>query len=315
MRKATNNFSPSLEIRNNGSSRCYKGILDDGSEVVVMVYSDRSIDFTSMIRIMSDLRHKNVVELIGYCIEDDHRILVHEFVGGYNLYELLKSEDVVLDWCSRVSICHGIAYGLEYLHNAISPCVVHGDVNPRKILMDCSLNPKIAYFGDQSDYSCSEVTVCCTLGYMDPELCLTGRYSEKTDVYAFGITLLVIVNGAQNPVFLRGNGRTNLVDWAWELRESGRIAEIIDKRLLSEFSEDQLTRLVNVALSCVQLPSDRRPSMSDVRRMLSDSYDYSHMVVTTPNISAHLGSPLLWSSNDDQLLVSLLNLNSLCSPH
>lgn len=310
LKKATNNFSTNRLIRQNRYSKSYKGILKDGSVVIVKDFSfllERVLDFTSMIKLMSGVRHQNVVELIGYCIEDDQRMVVHEFVGDYTLDQLLLSDsrvgDVVLDWPSRVSICHGIARALDYLHNGVSPRVVVRDVKPRNILMDCSFNPKIMDF----DISClledgeshHSGNVVGTIGYMDHEYAMTGRYSEKTDVYAFGITLLEIISGRR---YLLPSGQdhkwSDLGKWAWELRLSDRIPEIADPTL-SEFSEDEVTRFVNVALSCVQCPSGLRPSMSEVRLMLSDGYDFSKMVITRPELPTTSTNLSLRSSFDE----------------
>lgn len=284
LKKATNNFSNRL--RSNGFPSSYKGTLTDGLQVIVNVYrTDYSvIDLASIIKIMSGVRHQNVVELIGYCIEGNHKMLVHEFVGDCSLDQLLfpdSSSGVgdrsVLDWPMRVSICFKIVRVLEYLHCGISPRVVLRDFKPGNVLMDSSFNPKIVGFECSSLLEDSELDrssrICGTIGYLDIEYCITGRYSEKTDVFSFGITLLEIISGKKNLRFI-------LVNWAWDLQASGRIPEIVDPTL-SQVSEDEVIRFVKVALSCVQY-SELRPSMSEVRVMLSDGYDFSNMVLTRP---------------------------------
>ena len=139
-----------------------------------------------------------MVPLIGYCIEDDHRLLVHDFVGDYTLFDLLFSnsiiEDIELDW-------RRIVRGLEYLQFGANPPVVHRDVKPSNIFADSSFNPKIADF----EISCYGESVVETPGYLDSEYFRIGHYSEKTDVYGFGITLLDIISGVS--VMKRGSGK------------------------------------------------------------------------------------------------------------
>lgn len=289
LQNATNNFR--TKIKDNGFSSFYKGTLEDGSEVMVKVFEtvNNNIDFNSLVKIMSGVKHKNVVELIGFCLEGNHKMLVHDFVGDYSWLELLFPASgvrtLVLPWHRRVSICHGIARAIEYLHYGISPRVVLCDVKPRNVLMDSSFNPKIVDFEVacllEDDESHDSGNIRGTVGYIDPEFFRTGRCSEKVDVYAFGITMLEIISGRRNLKFVQDSVRISLVDEAWELRESGRIPDIVDSTL-SEFSEDEVIRFVTAALSCVQLPSELRPSISDLRLMLSDGYDFSNTVLIRP---------------------------------
>ncbi|KMT15488.1 hypothetical protein BVRB_3g058420 isoform B [Beta vulgaris subsp. vulgaris] len=289
LQNATNNFR--TKIKDNGFSSFYKGTLEDGSEVMVKVFEtvNNNIDFNSLVKIMSGVKHKNVVELIGFCLEGNQKMLVHDFVGDYSWLELLFPASgvrtLVLPWHRRVSICHGIARAIEYLHYGISPRVVLCDVKPRNVLMDSSFNPKIVDFEVacllEDDESHDSGNIRGTVGYIDPEFFRTGRCSEKVDVYAFGITMLEIISGRRNLKFVQDSVGISLVDEAWELRESGRIPDIVDSTL-SEFSEDEVIRFVTAALSCVQLPSELRPSISELRLMLSDDYDFSNTVLIRP---------------------------------
>lgn len=302
LERATNNFRD--RVRDGEfSSSSYKGKLEDGSNVIVKVYTNMYIrvfsmygGLTSKLKIMSEVRHQNLVQLIGYCIEDDHSMLVHDFVGDYSLDELLFSNSIVkLDWRKRVFICRRIARGLEYLHFGANPPVVHRDVKPSSIFVDSSFNPKIADF----ELSCylqdndgrQPILGPRSRGYYDPEYLETNHYSEKTDVYAFGITLLEIISGKK----IFHNGR-DLKKWAWKLRESGKIPEIVDPNL-AEFSEEEVIRFTNVALACVQSPLDLRPTMSEVRLMLSDNYEISSISLARPR--SHIQQ-----SFSDKMLVS-----------
>ncbi|XP_057527653.1 cold-responsive protein kinase 1-like [Amaranthus tricolor] len=303
LEKATNNFRN--RVREDGFSSSYKGNLDDGSNVIVKVYRTRYeyAEFTSMIKIMFEVRHQNLVQIIGYCVEDDHRMLVHDFIGDYSLFDLLFSnsivEDIELDWRRRVLICRRIARGLEYLHFGANPPVVHRDVKPSSIFVDSSFNPKIAdfeissYLQDEDEDGRVAGTIC----YIDAEYLTTGRYSEKTDVYSFGITLLEIISGKKTSFGLI------LQEWAWELRESGRIPEIVDPNL-AQFSEEEVIRFTNVALSCVQFDSDLRPSMSEVRLMLSDNYHTSSISLARPR-----SLPEQWNSENELTDVDEESLN------
>lgn len=288
IQKATNNFN--TKLGSGGFSSDYKGTLENGTLVVVNVLRHGQGDVTleSIINIMSRIKHRNVVEFIGCCVEGDHRIIVYEFAGDQRLDQLLfdsNTKDVELSWPRRASICLGVARGLEYLHIGVSRRVVHRDVKPSNVLIDEHYNPKIVDFEIahlfEDDASHHSGTICGTLHYMDPEYFTTGRFTEKVDVYGFGMLLLEVITGRKAMEFWREDRDITLVNWVWEHRESDRVLEVIDPRL-TEFSEDEVMRFIDVALFCVQVSSHLRPSMSEVLLMLSGGYDFNKKALRKP---------------------------------
>lgn len=297
LQKATNNFSTKLGIGD--LSTCHKGTLENGTVVAVKVLRPRNADIRMyielrvLINVMSEIRHQNVVEFIGCCVEDDHVIIVYEFMEGGSLASLLDDEVSKLSWPMRASICLGIARGLECLDGKI----LHRDIRPNNVLLDNSFNPKIMDFGIMhifTDYASDEGDrIPKNIGYIDREYMTTGHMTTKGDVYAFGVVLLEVISGKRVPQFLKDcndSGRRlaqclqagkNLVDWARQLGQDGSFLEIIDPTL-SEFPEDEVKRFIDVALSCVRLSSNLRPSMSEVSLLLSGGHDLSKNTQNNP---------------------------------
>ncbi|GMH18222.1 hypothetical protein Nepgr_020063 [Nepenthes gracilis] len=277
---ATKNFS---EVLGRGGFGCvYHGILEDGTEIAVKNHSSsrRRDEFSSLIEIMSRVRHRNITQLIGCCIEQNSLITVHEFAENSSLDRFLfASEDgrSALNWGMRAAIAIGVARGLAYLHEEINPRIVHRNIKPQNILLDRNLAPKIADFElaqsfDDDASHCSD-TIKGTLGYLDPEYYSSGQFTEKLDVYSFGVLLLEIISGDRNS--LRKDDRQPcLVDRVWGLQESNMLLDIVDPALV-DFPEDLLINFINTALFCLQAPANLRPSMSEVVLMLSGGYNFS----------------------------------------
>lgn len=285
LQKATNNFSTKLGMGD--FSSCYMGTLENGTIVAVKVFKFRNADykldveFKVLIKIMSQIRHPNVVEFIGCCVEDDHKIIVYEFMEGGSLAALLDDKMSELSWPMRASICLGIARGLESIHGH----VLHRDFRPSNVLLDHSYNPKIVDFGMGhifADYASDDNgNIPMNIGYIDPEYMICGgRSTKKTDVYAFGVLILEVISGRRIAQVSRvdmNSGREvalslrdgkSLVNWAQQHGENGSFMEIIDPTL-SEFPEDEAKRFIDAALSCVHSSLNVRPEMSEVSLMLS----------------------------------------------
>ncbi|KMT15479.1 hypothetical protein BVRB_3g058340 [Beta vulgaris subsp. vulgaris] len=308
LKKATNNFGANAVLGRGGFSSYYKGTLENGTVVAVVVPTVGNADqkcvsnSPDLVDMLSRIRHRNVVEFIGCCLDGSRRIMVYEFAGDNNLDQLLflgnsEAKRSELNWSRRASICIGIARGLEYLHEGITHRVVHRDIKPSNVVLDSNFNPKIVDFGiaqlsdhDVSHHSCS---IAGTLGYLDPEYILTARLTEKADVYSFGIILLEVISGRKVREFQNKGSEATLVSWVWELRETDRVLEIVDPTLY-DFPEDDVKRFIDVALSCVQSSSKLRPSMSEALLMLLGPYDFSKKVLKNPEHS-------IWSGDHDEV--------------
>ena len=213
--------------------------------------------------------HRNLVSLIGYCEEHQMLALVYEYMENGNLRKLLSDEtSYVLNWMERLQIALDAARGLEYLHNGCKPPIIHRDLKPSNILLSEHLIGKISDFGlsrvfaNETD---THVTTkpAGTLGYVDPELNITGNWNKKSDVYSFGIILFELITG--QPAVIRGeDSNVHILQWVTPMIENGDIQSIVDKRLEGEFNTNSAWKVVEIAMSCVPTTSIQRPDMGQV---------------------------------------------------
>ncbi|KAF7849730.1 hypothetical protein BT93_L0344 [Corymbia citriodora subsp. variegata] len=266
LHNATNGFSLANKLGQGGFGIVYKGILGDGRLVAVKklsVTSDQGNNqFLAEIAMISAVQHRNLVKLYGCCVHGDKRLLVYEFLENGSL------DHALFDWGTRYDICLAIARGLAYLHEESRVRIVHRDVKASNILLDSSLNPKISDFGLAKLYNDKmthiSTRIAGTVGYLAPEYAMRGHLTEKTDVFAFGVVALEIVGGKTN---CASEEEASLLEWAWHLYENERHVELVDPRL-SEFEEEEVKRVIHVALLCTQMQPSLRPPMSSVVAML-----------------------------------------------
>ncbi|KAJ1276905.1 hypothetical protein BS78_05G252300 [Paspalum vaginatum] len=274
--RATNNFSDVNEIGRVGFGNVYKGQMDDGLEVAVKRVSSscitRAKSFRNEVQILMKLRHKNIVQLLGYCVQQGEMILVYEHIHNKCLDKLIFVDkmETPLDWSIRFRIIKGIAQAIMYVHDQCGTPIIHGDIKPSNILLDSCLNPVIANFGCSKQVipgaEPEDSGITGTLGYIDPLLLQDEEKSTKNDVYSFGVVLIKSIAGKriyENPP---GSEDKCILEHARELWAAGRALEIIDPSL---HSEDNMTEI----LSCIQIGLLRiklqdRPSMWDVFLML-----------------------------------------------
>ncbi|KAI3706387.1 hypothetical protein L6452_24090 [Arctium lappa] len=290
LRTATADFSPSNLLGEGGFGPVYKGILNDGSVVAVKRLSVAShhgrSQFIAEISTISSVQHWNLVKLHGSCIEGARRLLVYEYLENKSLDQaLFGKSDVRLDWSTRFNICLGTARGLAYLHEESRPRIVHRDVKASNILLDGELCPKISDFGLAKLYDDKKThmstRVAGTIGYLAPEYAMRGHLTSKADVFGFGIVCLEILSGRPNYDEKLETEQKYLLQWAWSLHETNRELELIDPALTS-YDKQQATRMIGVALMCVQASPSLRPAMSRVIAMLSGDVEIS-AVLTKPS--------------------------------
>ncbi|KAF8010272.1 hypothetical protein BT93_J1030 [Corymbia citriodora subsp. variegata] len=273
LHNATNGFSLDNKLGQGGFGIVYKGILGDGRLVAVKKLSATSDQgnnqFLAEIATISAVQHRNLVKLYGCCVHDDKRLLVYEFLENSSLDRALFGKtSLLIDWGARYGICLGIAQGLAYLHEESRVRIVHRDVKAGNILLDSNLHPKISDFGLAKLYN-DQLThistkIAGTIGYLAPEYATCGHLTEKTDVFAFGVVALEIVGGKPN---CASEEEASLLDRAWHLYENERHVELVDPRL-SEFEEEEVLRVIHVALLCTQMQPSLRPRMSSVVPLL-----------------------------------------------
>ncbi|XP_052162040.1 cysteine-rich receptor-like protein kinase 10 [Oryza glaberrima] len=278
---ATDNFHKSKKIGEGGFGEVYKGLLS-GQEVAVKRMAKDSHqglqELKNELILVAKLHHKNLVRLVGFCLEKGERLLVYEYMPNKSLDTLLfdTEQKKRLDWATRFKIIEGTAWGLQYLHQDSQKRIIHRDMKASNILLDADMNPKIGDFGlaklfaqDQT----REVTsrIAGTFGYISPEYVMCGQYSTKSDVFSFGILVIEIVTGQRRnsgPYFSEQNG-VDILSIVWRHWEEGTTAEIIDHSLERNYNEAEVVKCVNIGLLCVQQNPVDRPTMADVMVLLN----------------------------------------------
>lgn len=276
---ATNSFSDASVLGEGGYGIVYWGQLPDGTRIAVKnLLNNRGQaerEFKIEVEAIGRVRHKNLVRLIGYCMEGSQRMLVYEYIDNGNLEQWLHGplgDNPPLSWDIRMKIILGTAKGLAYLHEGLEPKVVHRDVKSSNILVDSNWNPKVADFGLAKLLGTgnSHVTtrVMGTFGYVAPEYALTGMLTEKSDVYSYGVLLMELVTGRVPVDFSRPAGEVNLVDWLKAMVGNHHSDEVVDPRMEVKPSPRALKRTLLVALRCVDPDAQKRPKMGHVVHML-----------------------------------------------
>lgn len=281
---ATNRFSKENVIGEGGYGVVYRGNLINGTPVAVKKLLNNlgqaEKEFRVEVEAIGHVRHKNLVRLLGYCIEGTHRMLVYEYVNNGNLEQWLHGamrHHGYLTWEARMKVLLGTAKALAYLHEAIEPKVVHRDIKSSNILLDDDFNAKISDFGLAKMLMAgkSHITtrVMGTFGYVAPEYANSGLLNEKSDVYSFGVVILEAITGRDPVDYGRQAQEVNLVDWLKMMVGSRRSEEVVDPNIETRPSTSALKRALLTALRCVDPDSDKRPKMGQVVRML-ESEEY-----------------------------------------
>uniref|UniRef100_A0A0D9YC18 non-specific serine/threonine protein kinase n=1 Tax=Oryza glumipatula TaxID=40148 RepID=A0A0D9YC18_9ORYZ len=293
---ATNRFSRENVLGEGGYGVVYRGRLVNGTEVAIKkIFNNMGQaekEFRVEVEAIGHVRHKNLVRLLGYCVEGVNRMLVYEFVNNGNLEQWLHGamrQHGVFSWENRMKVVIGTAKALAYLHEAIEPKVVHRDIKSSNILIDEEFNGKVSDFGLAkllgSDKSHITTRVMGTFGYVAPEYANTGMLNEKSDVYSFGVLLLETVTGREPVDYSRSGNEVNLVEWLKIMVANRRAEEVVDPILEVRPTVRAIKRALLVALRCVDPDSEKRPKMGQVVRMLeSEEVPYREVMIEKPNL-------------------------------
>ncbi|KAL6139970.1 hypothetical protein ACLB2K_058271 [Fragaria x ananassa] len=288
--QATSGFSKQNLLGEGGFGCVYKGILEDGREVAVKQLKigggQGEREFRAEVEIISRVHHRHLVSLVGYCISDHQRLLVYDFVQNDTLHYHLHGKDMpVMDWATRVKVAAGAARGIAYLHEDCHPRIIHRDIKSSNILLDSNFEAQVADFGlaklalDTNTHVTTRVMG--TFGYMAPEYATSGKLTDKSDVYSYGVVLLELITGRKPVDGSQPLGDESLVEWARPLLtdavETGDLSELADPRLEKNYVESEMFRMIEAASACVRHSATKRPRMRQVVRALDSLDDTSDL--------------------------------------
>ncbi|XP_022143233.1 receptor-like serine/threonine-protein kinase At3g01300 [Momordica charantia] len=300
LRSATGNFRPDSILGEGGFGFVFKGWIEEngtgpakpGSGITVAVKSLKPDglqghrEWEAEVSFLGQLHHPNLVKLIGYCIEDDQRLLVYEFMTRGSLENHLFRRTIPLPWSNRIKIALAAAKGLAFLHNGPEP-VIYRDFKTSNILLDTEYNAKLSDFGlakagPQGDKTHVSTRVVGTYGYAAPEYLMTGHLTSKSDVYSFGVVLLEILTGRRSMDKKRPSGEQNLVSWARPyLDDKRKLYHIIDPRLELNYSMQAVQKVSRLASHCISRDPKSRPTMDEVVKVLVPLQDLSDLAILT----------------------------------
>ncbi|KAJ9552067.1 hypothetical protein OSB04_016112 [Centaurea solstitialis] len=287
---STSDFAEKEKLGEGSFGAVYKGLLKDSRNQGV---------YASEVKIISTLRHRNLVRLIGCCHEKGELLLVYEFMENGSLDSHLFKAKSLLTWGTRYKIALGLASALLYLHEEWEQCVLHRDIKSSNVMLDSNFNAKLGDFGlaklVDHEKGSQTTLLAGTLGYMAPECISTGKASKESDVFSFGVVALEIACGRKSIDNKAPEMQISLVEWVRELYETGTLLEAADPRLGLDFEEEQIRCLMIVGLSCVQRESNLRPSMRQAIQVLN----FEASLPTLPsNMPVESLAPSMSSSED-----------------
>ncbi|XP_065050004.1 wall-associated receptor kinase 5-like [Musa acuminata AAA Group] len=277
LEKATNKFDKSRELGRGGHGTVYKGNLDDGREVAIkrskVVTEDQSEEFVREMIILSQINHKNIVRLLGCCLEVEIPMLVYEFIPNGTLFNFIHGNDgKLIPLTTRLRIARESAEALAYLHSSASPPIVHGDVKLLNILLDHNYVPKISDFGASRMMTVDKTQFITmiqgTLGYLDPEYLLVRKLTTKSDVYSFGVILVELIT-RKKAIYYDGSRQGKGLAWSFiEAMTDSRLEEILDDQIMGRENMDVIQEIAELANECLNIKGDERPTMREVAEKL-----------------------------------------------
>ncbi|XP_038679229.1 PTI1-like tyrosine-protein kinase 1 isoform X1 [Tripterygium wilfordii] len=286
LKEKTENFGSKALIGEGSYGRVYYANLDNEKAVAVKKLDvssepESNVEFLTQVSMVSRLKHDNIVELLGYCVEGNLRVIAYEFARMGSLHDILHGRKGVqgaqpgptLDWMHRVRIAVDAARGLEYLHEKAQPPVIHRDIRSSNVLLFEDFKGKIADFNlsNQAPDMAARLhstRVLGTFGYHAPEYAMTGQLTQKSDVYSFGVVLLELLTGRKPVDHTMPRGQQSLVTWATPRLSEDKVKQCVDPKLKGEYPPKGVAKLAAVAALCVQYEAEFRPNMSIVVKAL-----------------------------------------------
>ncbi|MQM14570.1 hypothetical protein Taro_047505 [Colocasia esculenta] len=327
VKAATSSFSSENRLGEGGFGSVYKGTFLSGQEVAIKRLSKGSKqgyqEFHNEVRLIARLQHKNLVQLLGWCTHKDEKILIYEYmpnksldkiIFGLSLFLIYPTRSAELNWEKRFDIIKGIANGLLYLHQHSRMRVIHRDLKTSNVLLDSEMNPKISDFGLARTFQTNQdkgstQRVVGTYGYMSPEYAMNGVFSEKSDVFSFGVILLEIIIGKRSTGFHLDKNYRSLFGYAWQMWEGGRGLELLDPSMLRRSSwATEVLRCTQLAMLCIQEDAADRPNMSSVVFSLSSDTCTLPMPNKPAFVFGRGPNPILPASHDNAVEASINEL-------
>lgn len=326
LKSATKCFNANRIIGHGAFGTVYKGILPENGDIVAVKRcshnSQGKNEFLSELSIIGTLRHRNLVRLQGWCHEKGEILLVYDLMPNGSLDKALFEARSPLPWPHRTKILLGVASALAYLHQECENQVIHRDIKTSNIMLDEGFNARLGDFGlarqVEHDKSPDATVAAGTMGYLAPEYLLTGRATEKTDVFSYGAVVLEVASG-RRPIEkeITGVGKvgvgSNLVEWVWSLHREGRLLTAADARLEGQFDEGEMRRVLLVGLACSHPDPLARPTMRTVVQMLVGEAEVPIVPRAKPSMSfstSHLLLSLQDSVSDCNGMITISSSSS-----
>jgi len=311
---ATNKFTNDRKLGQGGFGAVYKGYFFDQDLAVAVKKISRGSrqgkkEYVTEVKIISQLRHKNLVKLLGWCHDKGEFLLVYEFMPNGSLDSHLFGKKTPLSWSVRQKIALGLAFGVLYLHEEWERCVVHRDIKSSNVMLDSSFNVKLGDFGlaKLMDHEIGPQTtvVAGTLGYLAPEYISTGKASKESDVYSFGVVALEITTGRKAVEVMKDiDGDKGLIEWVWDHYGRGELLVAMDENLKKDFVEKQVECLMIVGLWCAHPDVSLRPSIRQAIQVLNFELALPNLPLNRPIATYHAPTPTL-SSVEASITTSL----------
>ncbi|PWA78735.1 concanavalin A-like lectin/glucanase domain-containing protein [Artemisia annua] len=289
--RATSNFAEREKLGEGGFGGVYKGFVKEMDSYVAVKRVSREShqgvkEYASEVKTISQLRHRNLVQLVGWCHEKKELLLVYEFMLNGSLDSHLFYNKSMLRWPVRYNIAKGLGSALLYLHAEWEKCVVHRDIKSSNVMLDSNFNAKLGDFGlarfVDHDKGSQTTVIAGTMGYMAPECVMTGQASRETDVYSFGVVALEIACGRKPMELKAEKGQIRIVEWVWDLYGQRRVLEAADSRLEGDYNQNEMERLMTVGLWCAHPDSGFRPSIREALSVLNFQSPLPNLPVKMP---------------------------------
>ncbi|KAL6912287.1 hypothetical protein ACP4OV_001092 [Aristida adscensionis] len=278
LEKATKNFAADRVLGRGGHGIVYRGVLEDNTVVAIkkskLVEEAQTKEFAKEMFILSQINHRNVVKLLGCCLEVEVPMLVYEFVSNGTLYHYIHDKDLKADitFDTRLRIAAESAEALAYMHSSASPPIIHGDVKTANILLDDKFAAKVSDFGASKLAPTDEAEIATmvqgTCGYLDPEYFMTSRLTDKSDVYSFGVVLLELLTRKKALYFDGPEEDRSLVSCFLRAVRAGRHEELLENQVRNEMRAEVLEEIAHLVMSCLSMSGEERPTMKEVAESL-----------------------------------------------